>query len=251
MKKKALAGVVLAIVSAAASAVPGTTTDFSKGNGGWSVGPAYDGSEGSWIDTSLGNGAPALHTRYIETFGLNWLNSTGAVKGDYGKLGSVTLGLDMLTNSIQVRGQDVTRNLIVELRDYDNPAGDMPFTSVWYNLGEIGTVKGEWQHFSVTIGDTGAIALPSGWGGYGDGWNNPSLPPGRTFADVLASVDEIAFTTFTPGYSYGWTAYDVAVDNISVSAVPEPTSIAMMAGGLGLLGLIRRRRGSSKRIDKA
>ncbi|WP_296950667.1 PEP-CTERM sorting domain-containing protein [uncultured Massilia sp.] len=254
MKTKALAGVVFAAVSTlatatAASAAPGTTTDFSKGDEGWYAGPAYDGNEGNWIDTSLGNGAPALHTRYVETFGLNWLNSSnGAFTGDYGRFGAVTLGIDVLANAIQYDGREVSRNLIVELRDYDNAYGGMPYTSVWYNLGEISAANGGWKHYGVTIGDTASSMLPSGWGGYGGTELEPGLPPGRTFADVLAGVDEIAFTTFTPGYVYGWTAYDVAVDNISISPVPEPANVAMLAGGLGLIGLMgRRRRSANKR----
>jgi hypothetical protein len=100
----------------------------------------------------------------------------------------------------------------------------------------------------VTIGDTSSSVLPSGWGGYGN-TGDPSLPPGRTFADVLAGVDEIAFTTFVPGSFYGWTGYDVAVDNLSISPVPEPANFAMLAGGLGVLALARRRR-DGKRIAK-
>lgn len=243
MSKQAFAGVVLTIVSAMASAASGTTTDFSKGDEGWYAGPEYNGNEGNWIDTTLGNGAPALHTRYVETFGLNWLNSSNAAfVGDYSRFGSVTLGIDVLANSIQYDGREVQRDMILELRDYDNPYGGMPYTSVWYKLGEIGADKGGWQHFSVTIGDTASSVLPGGWGGYGGTGLEPGLPPGRSFADVLSGVDEIAFSTFTPGYVYGWTAYDVAVDNISISPVPEPANFAMLAGGLGILALARRRR---------
>jgi hypothetical protein len=90
----------------------------------------------------------------------------------------------------------------------------MPYTSVWYDLGPI-SKRGNWQHMSVTIPDTRAVALPAGWGGYGSG--DVSLPPGRTFANVLASVDEVAFSTYVPGYLYGYTTYDVVVDNISIA----------------------------------
>jgi hypothetical protein len=50
------------------------------------------------------------------------------------------------------------------------------------------------------------------------------------------------FTTYVPGYMYGFTDFDVAVDNISVSAVPEPSTYAMMFGGLGLVGWMKRRK---------
>lgn len=252
MNKHAIAGLVLTVASALASAAAGTTTvDFSNGQQGWEAGSPFDGYQGVWIDPTLGSGAPALHTINPETFGVHWSTTTNdAFLGDYGRFGAVTLGIDVLANSITYLGNEVHRNVVVELRDYDNPYGGMPYTSVWYDLGEIGADKGGWQHFAVTIGDTASAALPSGWGGYGNTIDEPSLPPGRSFADVLAGVDEITFTTFVPGYFYGWTAYDVAVDNISISPVPEPANAAMLLGGLGVLAALRRRR-AGKRFGAA
>ena len=183
-----------------------------------------NGIGGSGIDTTMGNGAPALHT-VIENFGISFTNGSNAsYLGNYGALGSVTFGLDVLANTINYFGQDVSRSMVVELRDYDNKMGDMPYTSVWYDMGSI-SGTGEWKHLSVTISDTTALALPTGWGGYGntDDAAGPSLPGGRTFADVLASVDEIAFTTYKPGYFYGFTQFDVAVDTTAL-ALPMPWS---------------------------
>jgi len=131
----------------------------------------------------------------------------------------------------------------VELRDYGNTPAGMPYSSVWYNLGTIDATQ-DWQHLSVTIGDPASTALPAGWGGYGssDDAGGPKLPDGRSFADILSSVDEVVFGTYVPGYMYGFTNFDVAVDNISISAVPEPSTYAMLLGGLGLIGWVRRRK---------
>ena len=246
--KRTFAGLLFTVVSAIAHATPGATVDFSNGQQGWQAGPAYDGNQGSWIDSSLGP-SPALHTINPETFGYTLSNSVNpAFIGNYGMSPSLTIGIDVLANSITYLGNEVSRSLIVELRDYDNPYHDMPYTSVWYNLGTINAALG-WQHLSVTIDNTSAGALPGGWGGFGiDDTENdgmPGLPPGRDFASVLGSVDELVFSTFVPGYFYGWTAYDVAVDNISLTAdaeVPEPGSIALLAAGCAMLGLTRRRR---------
>jgi hypothetical protein len=211
--KKELAVVLLSVVSAVASAATTTTVTFSNGTEGWTgVG---DGQGGSWIDISGRKEQASYHTQLAETFGLNWATRTNqAFVGDYTKVRSVTLEIDVKVNSITYEGIDVSRHMAVELRDYRNPYGNMPFTSVWFDLGEISAASPGWQHMSVTIPDTKATTLPRGWGGYGSG--EVSLPPGRTFADVLANVQEAVFTTFVPGNFYGFTNYDVEVDNISI-----------------------------------
>lgn len=243
---KAMMALILSLAGGAAMAVPtSTTVDFSNGeNGWWGMQPA-NGVGGSGIDTTLGNSAPALRT-VIENFGVTWgTSSNQAFLGDYTKAGAVTLGLDIKAQQINYFGQDVSRNVVVELRDYDNKPADLPYTSVFYNLGSIDATK-DWQHLSVTISDTSSALLPAGWGGYGGpDAQGPTLPSGRTFASVLASVDEVVFTTLQPGYVYGFTNFDVAIDNVSISAVPEPATYGMMLGGLGLVGWLARRRRSA------
>jgi hypothetical protein len=245
--KKLFAALLLTGLSAMASATPGATTDFSDGLQGWNSGPAYDGTQGAWIDSSLST-SPVLHTVNPLGFGMSWSNTTNpAFTGNFGTVPSMTISIDVLANSITYLGSEVTRQLVIEMRDYDNPYKDMPYTSVWYSLGAIGAGMG-WRHLSVTIDDTGSAVLPGGWGGYGiddtetDGV--PGLPPGRSFADVLASVDELVFSTYVPGYFYGYASYDIAVDNMSLVAageVPEPGSLALLLGGIAMAGLARRR----------
>lgn len=237
------AWMVLAL-TVAAGAASAATTDFSSGAQGWEGMQPLNGIGGSGIDTSLGNGAPAYRT-VIENFGITFANSTNAdFVHDYTASAGVTFGIDVLTQQINYFGQDVTRDLILELRDYDNASNGLPYTSVWYNLGTLDAAVGGWQHYSVTIDNTSAIGLPSGWGGYGaeDATGMPYLPEDRTFASVLAGADEIAFTTYKPGWAYGFTNFDVAIDNISVSAVPEPGTYAMLLAGLGMVGFAARRR---------
>ena len=80
--------------------------------------------------------------------------------------------------------------------------------------------------------------LPQGWGGSGDEDPNtfePILPADRTFADVLAGVDEVVFTTFVPGFFYGFTNFDLQVDNVSVRSVPAGCNEADLAEPFGAL----------------
>lgn len=235
---------LLLAVSGSAGANPSSVTvDFSNGDTqGWTSNLPQVGNQGSYIDDRGPNG-PLYRTVMADTFGLTFSNSSNsAFVGDYTTTSSVTLGLDVRALSIAYNGQQVSRELVVELRDYDNPVAGMPYTSVWTTLGSMSRADG-WQHFSVTIADTSSQALPDGWGGYG-AEGDPALPPGRTFASVLQSVDEIVFTTYVPGYFYGWTDYHVAIDNISITAVPEPATAALQLAGLALLGgwMLRRRR---------
>ncbi len=158
----------------------------------------------SWIDSSLGNGAPAYRTQIAETFGLRWRNdSNQAFLNAFKQPGSVTIGLDFKANSITYLGTEVSRELIVELRDYDNLPDNLPYTSVWFNLGTISAADPGWKNMSVTIDSTKATDLPAGWGGYGaeTAEGAPILPADRSFASVLAGVDEIVFTTFVPACS--------------------------------------------------
>ena len=75
---------------------------------------------------------------------------------------------------------------------------------------------------------TGANAteLPAGWTGFGGPEDPntflPQLPPGVTFADVLAGVDEIQIHAIEPGYYYDFGfIYDLDFDNISIADLPR------------------------------
>lgn len=239
----------LLALAGAAQADPGQhQIDFSSGAGGWEGINPWEPVPGwgTFIDPMLGNGAPALHTRVPDSFMVHWSNQTAAVTGNYTSVPSVTIALDV--NAISIinlfTGAEVSRDVVVELRDWDNTSGGLPYTSVWFNLGTISAGMG-WQHLAVNIADTSASALPTGWQGYGaeTALGEPILPAGTSFADVLRGVDEMVFTTAVPGYFYGFTQFDVALDNIQVTAVPEPATLALHALGLAALaGAVRRRR---------
>jgi hypothetical protein len=223
-----------------------TNVDFSNGTQGW---------EGIWhgddsvIDTTLGRDAPSYRTRF-ETFALTYINSANAAfLGDFTTSKSVTFGLDVNVLQLYHAEPDgpvnTQRDLVLELRDYDRQVGGMPYSAVWVTLGTLQAGMG-WQHLSATIADTASGVMPDGWGGYGkptpDG--SPELPDGVSFSDILRGVDEIALTTFVPGFAYRMGVFDVAIDNVSVvSSVPEPATVVLQASGLMLLaGMARRRR---------
>ena len=111
---------------------------------------------------------------------------------------------------------------------------------MWYKLGTISERVPGWQELSVTVDPT-ETTLPVGWGGTGDEdpiTHMPRLPLDRTFDSVMTSVDQIRFTTMVPGYVYPTSFFHLQVDNIALSAVPEPGSLGLLAVG-GLLTLRR------------
>lgn len=233
------AAALLSLAAGSALAVGNTTVDFSNGTGGW-TGPTGIGGT-TFVDTTMGNGAPALHTQF-NNFGISFGTSSADFIGDWSTSSSVTFAVDVFTNSIKYNGTNVTRSLVLELRDFDTATGGYPYSSVWIKLGTLSATNTGWQHLSVTVANTSSATLPTGWGGYGaeDRFASPILPAGVTFADILRGVDQVVLTTLVPGYAYGFTDFDVAIDNISITAVPEPTSAALM--GLGVLGLAGARR---------
>ena len=233
-----------ALLGAALPAAAAVTT-FDHGTSGWR-GAQGSGGGGTFIDTDLGNDAPALHTVFTD-FGITFSNQRRAFTGDFTASPSLQIGIDVNTLSLTYGGQQVTRDLIVEFRDHDNAPDGMPYTSVWARIGTLDASTPGWTTFSITIADTSATTLPSGWGGYGAEnpvTFEPELPAGRTFANVLAGVDELAFGTLVPGFFYGFTDFNVAVDNITLSPVPEPAAVWLLIGGFGALALARRRAGS-------
>jgi len=236
-----LAG-ALTLATAASAGMSHVTTFDGGAADGW-IGP--QGSGGStFIDNASGNPAPSLHTTFND-FGITFRNSTNSnFVQDLSVYDEVTVSIDVRVNDISFGGTPVSRPWVLEFRDFDNGASPFPWDSVWFDFGDISAAdQGEWTTLSVTIANPAQTDLPAGWGGTGaedPKTFEPVLPGNRDFADILSTYDEIAFTTLEPGFFFGFTDFDVEIDNIRIEAVPAPGATALF--GLGALGLTRRRR---------
>lgn len=229
-----------AIAGTATLAAGQGITTFDSGTEGWSVSGRDDIAQ-------TGNPGAGLDVDVIEVFGADIRNTDNpAFQGDYTRFNApIELTVDIKVNSINspFNPAQVDRELIVEIRDNTNTNG-YPYTSVYYSLGVLdATVNSDWTTYSVIIDDPSSLALPAGWRGTGGEdpvTFEPILEPGRTFASVLESVDSLHFTTLVPGFFYGFTNFDLQVDNVGFRVIPAPAS----AGLLGLAGLaaVRRRR---------
>ncbi|MCA9281881.1 MAG: PEP-CTERM sorting domain-containing protein [Phycisphaeraceae bacterium] len=221
-----MGGAAALLACAAAVCAGGTTTvTFDGGAAGWS-GPSGIGGA-TTIPATGGNPGANMRTVFND-FGITFRNDTNAAFiQNLSQYDEVTISIDTLVEFMNFFGQDVSRPWLIELRDYDNVSTGYPWVSVWFKFADISqSSTGTWTTFSVTIDDPQATALPAGWGGYGDEdpmTFEPILPADRTFADVLAGVDEIVFTTLEPGFFFGFTDHTVRIDNISITTVTPPS----------------------------
>jgi len=194
-----------------------TIVDFSNGAEGW-AGP--QGSGGSTtVEATGGNPAENMRTQFTD-FGITFRNTSNPeFAQDLSQYGSVTISIDVKVESIGGLAGEITRPWLLDLRDLDVP-GPYPWTSVWFKFGSIDSSQnGEWTTFTVTIDDPSELDLPTGWRGYGDetALGEPTLPAGVTFTDVLAGIDQVAFTTLEPGFFFTQDTYDVRIDNITIT----------------------------------
>jgi hypothetical protein len=195
------------------------TTTFDHGLDGW------QGSNGTSLTTDLGTGNRYLRTT-DETFGVWYRNSGNAeFLGDYTQNGAITLSMDIqvdLLNSQNLPDGLIpyTRPLVIELRNYRYAGGFHQYGSVYYVLSrEISELnQTDCTTFSVHF-DPNSLELPAGWRGFGgdNDQDGPVLPEGATFADIVANVDEIVFSTYDPEEFYLFAFFDVSVDNFSIT----------------------------------
>lgn len=199
-----------------ATALADATVTFDAGAEGW-VGPTGFGGT-TVIDPAGGNPGANMHTTFSD-FGINFRNDANPeFLGDYSASDAITISIDVKVDQLDFLGLPLSRPWVLDLRNHDISAPN-GWASVWYEFAWIASAThGEWTTFSVTIDDPSATVMPAGWGGYGDEneFFEPVLPDGVTFADVLANVDEIVFTTYEPGFFFTDAFYDVRIDNISI-----------------------------------
>lgn len=147
--------------------------------------------------------------------------------GDHSAHENVTIGIDVKTESLtSTTGNPLTRSLVVDFRSYSLAAPGGVWASVWIELTELETGQ-DWATYTVSF-DPNQTTLPPGWGG--SGAKDPetgelTLPEGVTFADVMANVEEIEFTTAVPGYFYAFSDFNVRMDNLRIEKGAAPVVI--------------------------
>lgn len=152
-----------------------------------------------------------------DTFGVGLNTDTNKeFLGDYFDKNIVRIGIDVKVNSIKFYGSEVKREFVIQL--FDKTIGDDGEVSVWYNFGELPPSKSGWV--SLTVDIPLQEELPPRWGGTGSSGENYEfiLPADRTYGSVLTNVASISFTSYVPGFVYGFTYFDMQIDNVSITS---------------------------------
>ena len=241
MKLIPTALVFLAIVSTALTVRADFTVGFDGGDPGGFTGNAFFESNG-------GNPGGNAHFNDLLFFAEIRTGGMGepanpAFLGDFSGFNSITFSFDVRVDSLtDFKGNSISRPFGVMLIDRDiqganGPSGVFFETPFWSS-----SIQDDWTNYEVTIDDPTETELPDGWIGFGDEDPNtfePILPPGATFATVLAGVDEFRLTGAVPGFFFTDANFDARIDNVGIkSVIPEPST----AGLIGLVGLLWCRR---------
>ncbi len=212
-----LRGSIAALFAAVALTTGGTAHalvyDFTSGAQGWTAtGAALGGTQiaiggnpggyFSMTDTSLGEMVAS-----VSTGGLNLSASLG---------GTVGFDFNYVFGGAMSNGNAGTLSLF---------NGATSYSTDLFSNGAINSVAlGTWQTFSAAL--TGATF----------GTSDANL------LSVLSNVTEIRIAVDPRMSGLGQLAETVGIDNVNISAVPEPHEWAMMLAGLGLVGWAAKRR---------
>ena len=233
------AALLLAGVVTTAQALEPTVVTFDNGEEGWVPGGdcgtvvPNGGNPGAyWNVVSRECGGDII----LQPWSILRTDTNPAFIGDYTAKGPVRLSIDVDVTDYTYywfgSAVEEYRQVVFEFIDWDNPYTDpdtgyfWPYTSVIYQAGYLPNRNAGWKTFTVDIADPNATELPDGWVGFGGPEDPntymPQLPPGRTFADVMAGVDELQIHNIEPGYWYdiGF-VYDLNFDNITIKELPK------------------------------
>ncbi|MFS0738151.1 choice-of-anchor C family protein [Sphingomonas sp. 1P06PA] len=189
--------------------LPGVANAAAFQNGSFEDGP----DAGSFITLSAGDTSVTGWTvgaGTVDYIGSYWVASDGTNSFDLSGngIGSISQTFDTIAG--------LTYNVTFDLAG--NPAGD-PATKTLLTMATGGSTQTD------TFTVTGANTLANmGW---------------QTFSYSFVAQSASSTLTFSSDTA---TAFGPALDNVTVTAVPEPAAWALMIGGFGLVGGAMRRR---------
>src|SRR5690606_20752223 len=119
-------------------------TTFDGGTEGWSVSGRTD------ISPSGGNPGANMDVLLIDVFGADIRNEGNTeFAGDFSDRGPLHFSVDIKIDSITFFGSEVSRDLVLELRDNTPSSAGLPYVSVWVPLGTLTANNPGWHTYSV------------------------------------------------------------------------------------------------------
>lgn len=226
------------ILCGAASFGATITETFEGGTNaaGWSYG--FDA-----LDTTGGNPGWWLHAVQLDTFApilSTDPNIPSAYTGNLRAKGVTSMAMDARIDQtdFNIGGDAFSMTLLLRnTRGTPDDFSDDDFA--WLSDGQIPVVGSGWQSYNFPV-PSAQTTLPAGWHG-GSADDPENFRPGVTWNDIITQVDVVEFNYLKPGFFAIFQQWNTGADNISVTSVPEPASIAAI-GLIGTAFIARRRR---------
>jgi hypothetical protein len=187
--------------------------------GGWLV-------NGDQMTFDYGHPGTCIGVPYLDFWGITLRNDTpgSSATGDLTRYQSdLRIGADVIVVALDNWfGQPMDPGqfpIVLEFVDYDGATGPV---SVYYTGPGMPRQDQGWARLDFLVPDPSSETLPPGWGGTGDEdpvTYEPRLPPGRTYRNVMNTVDEVRITTMRPGYFYSSSFWQAAFDNVFLATV--------------------------------
>ncbi len=148
-----------------------------------------------------------------------------------------TVGKNQVELRNKVAGSAADGNNFAELDVYGNSSISQA----------IATVAGQWYELSFSFANRpdsnkGAVSNGIDWSFAGQSGlvGNNTVTSWNSFSTRLLGTGKVETLSFAAhGNSDG---YGTSLDKVSLNAVPEPSSFALLAGGLLAMGLVKRRK---------
>ena len=179
-----------------------------------------------------------------------WYENFGTNTGDPQYGGPTIPGWTITTNNV-----DIVSDLTSTPKAADG--------NQYLDLVGNGTTGGISQSFDTKLGQTYTLSFEYGNNAWSTGFAQAQMKVGALSALLghnTSTTSDINWTSYTGTFvgdgdpmtlsfleTYGYNYGGVLLDDISVTATPLPAALPLFAGGLGILGLLGRRRRKSKK----
>ncbi|MGJ8644271.1 MAG: PEP-CTERM sorting domain-containing protein [Luteolibacter sp.] len=223
------------LLTGAANAASLLLPDAGQYNGGETVVTSLVGTDGATFDVTYTLGVTA--NAHLTDPGANpvFINSTGTIVGVGG-------GNDIVNHINTLEGNDNEGLSFTTLTLSNFVAGTL-YTEAEY------TNSLSFEGFSVASAGNANDGVNISYGAFGVTTDNENLNNNGAGAEFIPLAGRTEFVTAGSSASNLFLIVDSgqsnnrwSVSGLEVSFVPEPSSSAMLLGGLGMLALIRRRK---------